>query len=68
MPLHHDSVEAQAVNKMFLEEINRKNQNLVQFENVLKDVLMKMNEFVRTKPELEILDDQGSSLLNQIQF
>jgi len=68
MPLHHDSVEAQAVNKMFLEEINRKNQNLLSFENVLKDVLMKMNEFVRTKPELEILDDQGSNLLNQIQF
>lgn len=67
MPLHHDSVEAQAVNKMFLEEISKKNKNLVPFEAVIGGVLMRMNEFVRTKPELEILDDIGSNLLKQVQ-
>jgi len=68
MPIHHDSVEAQAVNKMFLEQINSKNENMMKVEANLKDVLMKMNEFMRTKPELEILDDTGSSMLNSISF
>jgi len=27
MPIHHDNVEAQAINKLFLQEINNKNTN-----------------------------------------
>jgi len=32
MPLHHDSVEAQAINKLFLEEIGKKNEKMLAFE------------------------------------
>jgi len=66
MPLHHDSEEAQAINKLFLEQINLKNPNLMEQGGVVKDVLLRMNEFVRSKPELEILDDIGSNMLSQI--
>ena len=66
MPIHHDSEEAQAINKLFLEQINEKNPNLMEQGGALKDVLMRMSEFIRVKPELEILDDIGSNMLSQI--
>lgn len=70
MPLHHDSTEAKIMNRMLLEQINAKNQNLMSSDltNSLKDILLKMNEFIRLKPELEILDTEGGNLLNQINF
>ena len=71
MPIHHDPTEAQTLNKIFIEQIGAKNPNLIQnsaMEPILKSILLKMNEFVRMKPESEILDEEGKGLLNQIQF
>lgn len=71
MPIHHDPVEAQALNKIFIEQIGAKNKNLVEnaaMGPILKNIILKMNEFVRMKPESEILDEEGKGLLNQIQF
>ena len=71
MPIHHDPTEAQALNKIFIEQIGAKNKNLVDnaaMGPILKNILLKMNEFVRMKPESEILDEEGKGLLNQIQL
>jgi len=70
LPLKHEPEEAQNVHYMLLQEIVNKNQMLTMNNPEVQTMLMKVINDIKTiginNPEMEILDDKGKLLLNQM--
>ena len=68
LPLQTDPEEAQYINRLFLKEVHRQNQNLFASEGlktICKEAIVKMNSLASNNPELEILNDEGLQLLQK---
>ena len=70
LPLKHDSEQAQKTHYMVLENIINKNEmltlNNVEIQNQLLKVVNDFKSIESNNPEIEILDDKGKLLLNQM--
>jgi hypothetical protein len=70
LPLKNDSEEAQTVHKMLLDEIMNKNNFLASCSQDVQNVLLTAINNIKSEdinnPELEILDDYGKQLINNI--
>lgn len=69
LPLQVDPEEAQYINKLFLKELGRKNQNLLAtdaLQSASKEAVLRMNGVATNNPELEILNDDGLRILKEI--
>jgi len=67
MPLTTDTEEAQATHSLFLKQVVERNSNLVTPAHLaaLKGAVERIGQICESKPELEILDDEGKQLLSQ---
>jgi hypothetical protein len=68
IPLQTDPEEAQYINRLFLKELNRKNQALMASPETMaacKEAVQKMAAVATNNPELEVLSDEGKTLLQQ---
>jgi Importin repeat len=70
LPLQTDPEEAKYINKLFLKELSKQNQNLLatdQLKLVCKSAVVRINSAFENNPESsDILDTEGTQLLSQI--
>jgi len=70
LPLKHEAEEAQYVHYMLLNGVSNKNEMLVMDNPEIQSMLLKVVNDIKTiessNPEMEILDDKGKLMLNQI--
>ncbi len=70
LPLTHDEEEAQTIHKLLLQETLKRNDCLVSSGKTIQDALLQaisnIQKAVSSNPEAELLDDEGTNLLNQV--